>query len=83
MFHLPEFPFNEIHAFLFASAAIILGVIFLFRMIKAEVCRRTCDLCGARVAPDEHSHHVTVCALKLMLLRETVRSDQETRGIRL
>jgi len=70
LFQLPEIPFNEVHAFLFAAAAVILGAIFLYRMIRAELCRRRCDFCGARVPPDEHSHHVTVCALKLMLLRE-------------
>jgi hypothetical protein len=81
VFHLPEFPFNEVHAFLFALAAVILGVIFVCKLIRAEVSRRICDFCGARIPPNEHSHHVTVCALKLMLLREVVRSDQGTRGM--
>jgi len=73
MFQLPVIPFNELHSFLFASAAIVLGAIFLYRLIKSEVLWRKCDLCGELVPPDEHSHHVTVCALKLMLLRESRR----------
>src|SRR5207245_6955710 len=40
-------PFNEVHAFLFAAAAVIFGAIFLYPMIRAEICRRKCDLCGA------------------------------------
>ena len=70
MFDVPEIPFNELHALLFAAAALILGAAFLWRQIRAEICRRKCELCGARVPPDEHGHHVTVCALKQMLLRE-------------
>jgi hypothetical protein len=73
MFHLPEIPFNELHTFLFASAAIILAVIFLYRLVRSEVCRRKCDLCGELLRPDEHAHHVTVCALKFLLLRELQR----------
>jgi len=73
MFHLPEVPFNDLDSFLLASAVTILGVIFLFGRIRSEVCRRTCDFCGKRVLPHEHAHHVTVCALKVMLLRELRR----------
>lgn len=73
MFHMPEIPFNEIHSVLFASAAVVLGAVFLCRVIRSEVCRRRCELCGERLRPDEYAHHVTVCALKLMLLRELRR----------
>ena len=70
MFHLPEIPFNELDAFLFASAAIVLGVVSLYRFVRSEVRSRTCDFCGVRIHPEEHAQHVTVCALKLMLRRE-------------
>jgi hypothetical protein len=68
LYKLPAIPFNELHSFLFAIAATILAIIFLYRLIRSEICRRRCDLCGERVRADEHGHHVTVCALKLMLL---------------
>jgi hypothetical protein len=77
MFQLPDVPFNEYHSFIFASGAVILGAIFIGRLIKSEVCRRRCDLCGARVPPDEHAHHVTVCALKLMLVREIQLREEQ------
>ena len=73
MFQLPEIPFNELDSFLLASAVTILGAIFLYGRIRSEICPRTCDLCGRRVRPDEHAHHVTVCALKIMLRRELQR----------
>jgi hypothetical protein len=72
MFPLPEI-FNRLDSFFLASASVILLVIFLFGRIRSEVCPRTCDFCRKRVPPDEHAHHVTVCALKAMLLRELRR----------
>jgi hypothetical protein len=72
MFRLPEI-LNRLDSFFLAIASVILLVIFLVGRIRSELCRRTCDFCGKRVLPDEHAHHVTVCALKAMLLRELRR----------
>jgi hypothetical protein len=46
MFQLPEIPFNELHSFLVSGAGIVLAVNFLCRLIRSEVCRRRCELCG-------------------------------------
>lgn len=67
MFQMPEIPFNEIHAFLYSSAATILGCYFLYRLIRHETRRCICDFCGEKCYADEFGHHVTVCVLKQAL----------------
>ncbi len=73
---LTEIPFNELHSLLFEITAFFLACIFAYRIIRSEICKRKCDLCGELVRPEEHSHHVTVCALKQMLLRENQTNDE-------
>jgi hypothetical protein len=69
MFHLPEVPFNELHAFFYGSGALIFGLILLVRFIRSEVRPRKCVFCGEKIPADEHAHHLEICGLKMMLSR--------------